>query len=530
MAVYKFLSYRIVYANRFRTSPTSPNILVDQQDNAITDSVEIANLLQRQFMSVFTSPFSKSVISNYEMPEITLTTPLPPFNITEKDIISSIDEIRANSRCARGDIPAKVFKECKFSLCKPLSMFWERSLQCGQIPSGYKIQSIVPIYKKGLKTKPENFRPVVLTPHEIKIMERVLRKKLTEHLEINSLININQHGFRHNHSCSTQLLSHLYYIYSHLIEGDQIDSIYIDYAKAFDKVDHGLLIKKLKCYGITGKVLIWIENFLHHRSQTVFVNNCHSFPTSVQSGVPQGSVLGPLLFIIYINDLLKSIRSPSSRIFTFADDTKIVSKISSTSDHTNLQNDLNNTIAWSKLNNMDLNHKKLELISHKLRTDNANLLLFKELPFHSVYDMYHAGDTMISPSVNVRDLGIFLDSMLDWRFHYSKIVSKAKQLCGWILCTFRTRDKTTMLTLYNALVRSRLEYCCEIWSPHLNKDINYIENIQRSFTFKISGMKEFNYWQRLKKLKLMSLQRRREKMIVSHVWKIKNGHFPNSND
>ena len=144
--------------------------------------------------------------------------------------------------------------------------------------------------------------------------------------------------------------------------------------------------------------------------------------------------------------------------------------------------------------------------------------------------MYHAGDTMISPSVNVRDLGIFLDSMLDWRFHYSKIVSKAKQLCGWILCTFRTRDKTTMLTLYNALVRSRLEYCCEIWSPHLNKDINYIENIQRSFTFKISGMKEFNYWQRLKKLKLMSLQRRREKMIVSHVWKIKNGHFPNSID
>ena len=161
------------------------------------------------------------------MPEITLTTPLIPFNITEKDIISSIDEIRANSRCARGDIPAKVFKECKFSLCKPLSIFWERSLQCGQIPSGYKSQAIVPIYKKGLKTKPENFRHVVLTPHEIKIMERVLRKKLTEHLEINSLININQHGFRHNHSCSTQLLSHLYYILSHLVEGDQIDSIYI---------------------------------------------------------------------------------------------------------------------------------------------------------------------------------------------------------------------------------------------------------------------------------------------------------------
>ena len=292
------------------------------------------------------------------MPNISITFPFLHFKITDKDIISSIDEIRANSSSIKKDIPAKLFKECKHTLCTPLRMFWEKSLQCGHIPLAYKNQTIVPIYKKGLKTKPINFRPVSLTPHEIKIMERILRKKMTEHLEKNSLINLNQHGFRHNHSCATQLLSHLFYIFSNSIFGNQVDSIYVDYAKAFDKVDHGLLVKKLECYGITGKILTWVEDFLNQRTQTVFLDNHFSYATPVISGVPQGSVLGPLLFIIYINDLSKSIRGPLSQTFTFADDTKLVSSISSTVDQINLQNDLNNIIKWSKLNNMSLNCKK----------------------------------------------------------------------------------------------------------------------------------------------------------------------------
>ena len=124
-------------------------------------------------------------------------------------------------------------------------------------------------------------------------MERVLRKVLTNYLEVNNMINVNQHGFRSKHSCCTQLLAHINYIFSHSIEGHEVDCIYIDYAKAFDKVDHGLLIHKLKSYGVKGKFINWIQNFLQGRTQTVCVDNVHSYSTPVQSGVPQGSVLAP---------------------------------------------------------------------------------------------------------------------------------------------------------------------------------------------------------------------------------------------
>ena len=393
----------------------------------------------------------------------------------------------------------------------------------------YKVQTIVPIHKKGPKTRAENFRNVSLTGHEIKIMERVLRREISDHLERNNLINFNQHGFRRKHSCSTQLLSHMYYILSNVVEGKEIDSIYIDFAKAFDKVDHGLLIQKLKFYGISDTFLTWISNFLSNRTQTVLINNHHSYPTSVQSGVPQGSVLGPLLFIIYINDLIQAINNPNTKIFTFADDTKLVSPISSTSDQVKLQHDLNCVINWTKLNNMQLNKTKFELISHKLVPDNPNLALLKEMPFYWDFKFYATScGFQIYPSSQVRDLGIFLDSKIDWRYHYNNIVAKAKQISGWILNTFYTRNKHTMLLLFNSLVRSKLEYCSEVWNPHLLKDINFIEKVQRTFTSRIHEMKDLDYWERLANLNIMSLQRRRERLIITHVWKIKNEFFPNS--
>ena len=162
-----------------------------------------------------------------------------------------------------------MLKECKYSLSKPLKMFWKISFNTGKIPAGYKNQTTIPLHKKGSKTYPQNFRPISLTSHIIKIMERILRKHITEHLERYNLINESQHGFRHNHSCCTQLLSHIDFIFSNSIEGSEVDCVYIDYAKAFNKVDHGLLIKKLGCYGLTDSFINWISNFFKDRSQAV---------------------------------------------------------------------------------------------------------------------------------------------------------------------------------------------------------------------------------------------------------------------
>ena len=214
---------------------------------------------------------------------------------------------------------------------------------------------------------------------------------------------------------------------------------------------------------------------------------------------------------------------------TIADDTKVASKVSSVNDVNLLQNSINSIIQWSTSNNMKLNSSKFELISHKLFPDNKNLTLLKELPFFNNFTNYNVSqDQIVSPSEYVRDLGIFIDSKLSWKVHYDCITKKAKQMSGWVLNTFHCRDSYPMMILFKSLIRSSLEYCCEVWSPHLIKDICFIEQIQRHFTSRITGIRELNYWERLKVLNLKSLQRRREVIIITHIWKIKYKIYPNS--
>ena len=155
------------------------------------------------------------------------------------------------------------------------------------------MQQVVPLHKKGPKTNVANYRPIALTSHVVKIFERVLRNRLMDYLERNNIINDNQHGFRKGHSCLSQLLSHTTFILNQMNEGNDVDTIYVDYSKAFDKVDHGILLEKLKLYGIEGKYHVWLSNFVQGRKQCVYVNGSVSYMTDVVSGVPQGSVLGP---------------------------------------------------------------------------------------------------------------------------------------------------------------------------------------------------------------------------------------------
>ena len=208
-----------------------------------------------------------------------------------------------------------------------------------------------------------------------------------------------------------------------------------------------------------------------------------------------------------------------------------MSKISSLVEQKKLQNNLNSIIEWSKSNNMTLNTTKFEFLSFKLfRKNNTDFNLLNELPFQNSIKSYSADNNLLFPSSSVRDLGVIFDANLEWKNHYTKLYRSSKQITGWILNTFFSRDKHTMLTLFNSLVRSRLEFGCEVWNPYLKKDILLIEQIQRSFTHRIKEVKDLDYWNRLKSLNLLSLQRRRERSILLHVWKIVNGVYPNSID
>ncbi|KAL5257107.1 hypothetical protein ACHWQZ_G012142 [Mnemiopsis leidyi] len=323
----------------------------------------------------------------------------------------------------------------------------------------------------------------------------------------------------------TQLISHIEQIYQALNNDNEVDVIYLDFAKAFDKVDHQVLMAKLHHYGIHGKVLEWIRQFLVDRKQAVVVEGHKSSFQPVKSGVPQGTVLGPILFVLYINDLLHSINF--SKGFSFADDTKLIGEIRGEQSVQLLQEDLNTVIGWSHANNMELHEKKFEVVSYSLNASGS----LRQLPFYPLTVEYHTpkGHTIIPQKV-VRDLGVYISNDRSWSPHIEKTVQGAYVMAAWALSAFRDRSEVLMLTLYKSLVRSKLEYCCPVWNPSKLGDVRKLEDVQRSFTKKITGCKELSYYERLKKLRLLSLQRRRERYCIIHVWKIRNGLAPNDTE
>ena len=252
------------------------------------------------------------------------------------------------------------------------------------------------------------------------------------------------------------------------------------------------------------------------------VNGHQSVPAPVKSGVPQGTVLGPVLFLVYINDLHKCVTH--SLISHFADDTRIIKAISKASDVSLLQADLLETVNWSHKNKMVLHPDKFQLLSHTLSKSN----ILQQLPFHNEFTEYSTPDgSLIIPTDTVRDLGVNITKDLSWSPQINILAEKSRQMIAWVLSVFKDRSESTMMCLYKALIRSRLEYSSAVWNPLKQADIATLESVQRNFTSRIAGIKELSYYDRLKKLNILSLQRRRERFIIIQMFKIINKLTPN---
>ena len=516
-SVHENPSYFFSYAKKHSKHHTTVGPLLDENGNLQQHPKKMADMLQNQYSSAFSEPSDSSYVHPQQD-----TTIIEDIIFTKEDVITAIKEIGENASSADDDVPAIILKNCSSELSYPILLIWKQSLKTSHIPQCYKKQTITPVYKKGSKAEAANYRPISLTSHIIKSFEKIIRKVLVHHLEQNNLLCKHQHGFLKGRSCLTQLIHHIDIILKNFLKGHDTDAIYLDFRKAFDKVDHKILISKLYAYGIRGNLLAWIKNYLSDREQTVVVNGHQSRPAHVISGVPQGTVLGPVLFLIFINDLHKCVNQ--SLISHFADDTRIIKAITQAADVSLLQEDLLKTINWSHKNKMVLHSGKFELLCHTLRKSNT----LQELPFYNQFTEYSTPDgSLVTPTDSLRDLGVIITTELSWSSQINILAEKSRQMIAWVLSVFKNRSESTMMCLYKALIRSRLEYCSALWNPLNQTDIATLESVQRNFTSRIAGLSEFSYYERLKKLNLLSLQRRRERFIIIQMFKIINNLTPN---
>ena len=427
-------------------------------------------------------------------------------NIDEiKTLLSKIDE---NKAAGPDDIYGKILKEGSDSIALALYLIFNRSLNFCELPEDWKIAHVVPVFKKGSKDDVGNYRPVSLTSLVVKILEKLLKSRIENHLEDKKILNNTQHGFRKGKSCQSNLLEFMEVITDWVDGGDPVDIIYMDLSKAFDKVPHARLMYKLMHCGINGRVYDWIKEWLHNRKQRVILNGHKSEWQSVKSGVPQGSVLGPLLFLMYINDLEKNIKCKVSK---FADDTKIAASVKNVKGCFDLQRELNKILGWADRSQMDFNIKKCKVLHAGHSNKNFN---------------YEIQGEWLDSVENEKDLGVIVSNDLEVSSHCLEARNKANRMLGIINRNVSYKSKEVMSKMYNSYVRPVMEYCSQVWAPHLRKDIDMLEAVQRRATRMIHGFDNMSYEERLKNLNMYSVERRFLRGDMIEVYKL----FSSGND
>ena len=387
----------------------------------------------------------------------------------------------------------KLLSELEDVVAVPLCIIFNKSLSSGEVPEDWRLAHVTPVFKKGSRSLAENYRPISLTSVVCKILESLICEIIITHLSEHQMLNSSQHGFVSHRSCLTNLLEYLETLTNLLDQGYNIDVFYLDFSKAFDRVPHQRLLAKLHAHGITGKIYNWIESWLSDRKQRVVLNGSQSDWAMVPSGVPQGSVLGPLLFIIFINDIDSAVDVVHCTLLKFADDTKGLHKVDNDAEAARLQKDLDNLYQWSCDWQMMFNLDKCQILhfgrNNPCRDYTINGHLLK-----------HVNEE--------KDLGVIIDSTGTPSKQVSAAALKGNRVLGQLLRAFTYRDQHTFIRLYQQYVRPHLEYDVQAWSPWLQQDIDLLEDVQRRAVRAVSGLVG-SYEQKLETLNMLSLEKRR---------------------
>jgi hypothetical protein len=430
---------------------------------------------------------------------------------SEKQVMDKLLDLNVNKSAGPDEIHPRILRELARSIASPLTIIFNTSARTQVLPADWKLGNITAIFKKGKKNLPSNYRPISLTSIVCKILESLMRERITRHFARNNLFSRKQFGFLSGRSTVLQLL-HVLDDWSKILdEGGTIDCVYMDFMKAFDTVPHKRLLEKIRSYGITDQVLGWISSFLTDRQQRVCINGKHSKWGTVTSGIPQGSVLGPVLFVIYINDLPDVIRHSSA--FLFADDTKVYKRITCVDDSNGLQSDLMALQEWTDKWLIKFHPDKCVVLTVGTDTQATEHLYYLKSG-NNVHNLKYVE--------HEKDLGITMDRRLNFDKHIQEKVNKANSMMGLIRRTFCHLDEENFKLLYKAFVRPHLEYGNVIWHPHRVEHIVAIENVQRRATKLIPSLRDLPYEERLKHLHLPSLAYRRLRGDMIETYKLFN--------
>lgn len=426
--------------------------------------------------------------------------------VDEELVRKYLRRVRVDSAPGIDGITCRLLQNCADSLALPLSRIFSCSLKASKLPADWLKASVTPIFKKGDKFSPQNYRPISLLSTVAKVLERILCDHIIQFAAEHDIIPREQHGFTPGRSTLTNLMYCVDAWTKAWDLGLPVDVLYLDFSRAFDRVPHRRLLHKLQHLGIRGRILAWIEAFLSNRSFRVRVDKTLStrdYP--VTSGVPQGSVLGPVLFCLYTYDLPRLIRSDCS---LFADDTKIYNFPLSHS-HI-LQHDLDNISAWCKDWLLPLNVDKCCVMhigkNNPRRSYNIDGRTLEEVSSHC-------------------DLGLTITGDLRWTEHISTICAKAKRITYAIQKTFRGSDVTTIRMLYTTYVRPILEYVGPVWWPSTRGDEDLLESVQRWNTRIPYRAYRPSYEHRLRLFRLPSFRDRRERGDLITTYRSLHGHF-----